>query len=80
MKVTIVDRATINADWGQPGPFRVYLKTVEIDDRCPVCGSPRGIPKKKSFFECGCRYWTDCWSNPCGHIDKYENVLKEATN
>ncbi len=52
--------------------------TVTISDRCPVCGGKRGEPQSYSFCEDGEWYSIDQWQNPCGHVDKYVNVLKEA--
>lgn len=78
MKVTIRDRATEDARWGQPGLFSPVLRTIEIPDTCPVCGGPRGVPTKRPFYEDGVTFAVDCWTNPCGHIDSYVDVLKEG--
>ena len=77
MTVTVVDRAAMNANWGY-GPFRVILATVEISDRCPVCGGPRGEPHPRNFYEDGASYSADCWDNPCGHVDSYEDVILDG--
>jgi len=57
-----------------------YVRRVEIAELCPVCGMPRGkntIHKVRSYD--GSRYVTcDGWNNPCGHIDLYRDVRKEA--
>jgi hypothetical protein len=78
MIVTVVDRAATEAQWGHPGPFTVITETVEIDDTCPICGGPRGEPELKPFCEDGHHYSAHCWTNPCGHLDRYESVLREA--
>ena len=56
---------------------------VEISDYCPKCAAegkttPRGEPKSYNFHEDGDWYNCDRWSNSCGHIDYYEDVLKES--
>ena len=78
MIVTIVDRARISAEWDHPGPFRVHLATVEIADTCPVCGKPRGKPARRRFCEDGVFYHADIWTNACGHVDYYKDVIKEG--
>jgi hypothetical protein len=56
----------------------VRVSPVEISAYCPVCGGPRGEPKWHHFCEDG--EWLTCqtWDNPCGHVDLYKDVLKEA--
>lgn len=78
LTVTIRDRATENANWGQPGLFSPVLRTVTISDRCPICDGPRGEPAKRPFYEDGVSFAVDCWTNPCGHLDRYADVLNEA--
>ena len=58
--------------------WHIQPVTVEIDDKCPICGGPRGEPYNHRFYECGDWYSVDRWDNPCGHIDKYRDVLEEA--
>jgi len=76
--VTVRDRATEDAHWGSPGLFSPILRTVTIADRCPVCAGPRGVPTPRPFSEDGVFFAVDCWTNPCGHIDRYADVLVEA--
>lgn len=78
MQVQVVDRAAMDAEWEMPGPFRVHLVTVNIQDSCPKCGGLRGRPERQRFCEDGVYYLVDCWENPCGHVDKYPDVLKEG--
>lgn len=58
----------------------LYVREVEIAELCPVCGMPRGkntIHNVRSYD--GSRFVIcDGWENPCGHIDKYSEVRKEA--
>ena len=78
MRVTVVDRRAMACAWGHPGLYRVILHTVEISDRCPVCGGPRGEPRNVPYCEDGEHYSASRWDNPCGHMDRYEDVLREA--
>lgn len=56
-----------------------YLRTVEISDVCPVCGSPRAqLVEMVPIHEDGCTVLVSRWRNPCGHVDKYRGVLQEA--
>ena len=58
----------------------LYVREVEIAELCPVCGMPRGkntIHNVRSYD--GSRFVIcDGWENPCGHVDKYSDVRKEA--
>jgi hypothetical protein len=78
VKVTIRDRRKEDAAWGSPGLFQPMLRTVEISDQCPVCGGPRGVPARRPFHEDGVSFSVDCWNNPCGHIDRYADVIQES--
>jgi hypothetical protein len=60
------------------GGWNINILRVTIPDICPVCGGQRGEPKNHNFYEDGDWYSCDRWENPCGHIDKYSDVLKEA--
>lgn len=78
MRVTVIDRDYITRNWGC-GYRSIHeaLRTIDIADTCPACGGPRGEPN----MERQCEYdeWFDVsrWSNPCGHLDLYAEVLKE---
>lgn len=56
----------------------IYSVDVEIDWICPVCGQPRGEIKKGFSYDGSLRLVVDTWQNPCGHIDKYADVRREA--
>lgn len=45
---------------------------------CPVCNGPRGEPYLTSSIDG--KFRLDChgWSNPCGHLDPYAQVVEEA--
>ena len=68
MIVTIPDRRY----W----PF--ILRTIEIEDHCPSCGEPRGEPYWYRFHDTGDWHSVNKWDNPCGHIDKYSEILKNT--
>lgn len=74
MKVTVLDRS----GWGRHGPYP-DTRTVEIPDTCPKCGGLRGKPVQRTYAEDGQFLTVDTWENPCGHVDKYADVLNEAS-
>lgn len=78
MKVTVRDRSAEGA-WGS-GPINPCVVTVEIADNCPVadCGARRGEPRHLRQVDDGAWYSVQVWDNPCGHVDMYEDVVKEA--
>lgn len=66
-------------DYGtQPGYEGVTIKTVVIAATCRSCGGPRGDVRESQFMRDGTRHACDTWDNPCGHADKYTDVLREA--
>ena len=71
MRVTVVDRRGA-------GGWQFSLRTIDIMNTCPVCHGPRGEPTLRPFCEDGYHYSVDCWANPCGHVDSYNDVLAEA--
>ncbi|MBB6172229.1 hypothetical protein HNR23_002289 [Nocardiopsis mwathae] len=76
MTVRIRDRAA-EAPWGS-GPLRPVTRTVTISATCPRCGGPRGTPRVFNQHDDGEWYATHVWDTPCGHIDSYAAVAKEA--
>lgn len=54
--------------------------TVKIPWKCPICGGPRGIPKRGLSYDGSRRMVVHQWENPCGHVDNYTNVRAEAAN
>ncbi len=52
--------------------------TVEISDYCQQCGKKRGLPYDHQQYIDGATYSVNRWDNPCGHIDYYPEVIKEA--
>ncbi len=73
MLVDVPDRS----NWGGNGHVPV-IRRVEIRDTCIRCGGLRGRKQVHHFAEDGAYYVVDRWDNPCGHVDKYEDVLVEA--
>lgn len=56
----------------------VTIRTVTISKLCPQCGGERGEPFNHNFHEDGEWLSVDRWHNPCGHVDMYSAVLREA--
>ncbi len=77
MQVTIRDRSAEPA-WGY-GPTRVALRTITIPDRCPKCGGPRGEPRNLNQCDDGEFYSVQTWTNPCGHVDRYADLIADHT-
>ena len=74
--VRIRDRAS-EPTWGS-GPTSPVVRTVEISVNCPLCGGPRGERRSLRQYDDGITYYVDVWDNPCGHVDLYGAVAKEA--
>lgn len=45
---------------------------------CPSCGGPRGEVKRVISFDGSRRLACDGWVNPCGYVDHYAAVRREA--
>lgn len=63
---------------GSDDHLGMYGITVKLKWVCPVCGKPRGEIQKVKSYDGSAVLFCDGWRNPCGHIDKYESVRKEA--
>lgn len=80
MKVKVVDRELQDKLWGNGyRSIHQIIKVIEISDRCPLCGGLRGRPKLERFCENGEFYTVSTWRNPCGHLDRYCDVIQEAS-
>ena len=55
-----------------------YAMTAILLWVCPACGGPRGEPFPSHSYDGSRRLHVHGWHNPCGHVDKYSEVLKEA--
>ena len=76
MTVTVRDR-NAETPWGV-GLIRPVVRTITISAFCPTCGGRRGEPRSIDQCDDGAYYWVQVWSNPCGHVDMYANVVIEA--
>lgn len=76
MTVTVRDRSREPA-WGQ-GLTSPVTRTITISAFCPKDGQRRGEPQGRNECDDGAFYWIQVWDNPCGHVDLYEDVIKEA--
>jgi len=47
---------------------------------CPRCGGPRGGVFRTISYDGSRRLACDGWKNPCGHIDFYADVRREAAS
>lgn len=56
----------------------IYSATVSLDWHCPICGEPRGDIFHTRSYDGSRALNCHGWINDCGHIDKYEAVIKEA--
>lgn len=45
---------------------------------CPVCGGPRGEVYETRSYDGSRILPCNGWKNPCGHVDKYDAVRREA--
>jgi hypothetical protein len=71
---------TVRVVYRDPGRGRELYFTVvaiTISDRCPVCGRKRGEPVLRRYCDDGEWYSVHNWTNPCGHIDMYPDVIRE---
>ena len=55
-----------------------HLITVTVRWVCPNCGGPRGEVRPSVSYDGSRRMGCDGWTNPCGHIDYYADVRREA--
>lgn len=76
MTVRVRDRSA-ESPWGA-GLTNPIIRTVTISAFCPVCGELRGEPRNLNQCDDGAHYSTDIWTNSCGHVDAYSDVVKEA--
>lgn len=55
-----------------------YSVNVNLLWECPRCGGPRGDVFRTVSYDGSRRLNCDGWKNPCGHIDSYSSVRREA--
>ncbi|MEU0276063.1 hypothetical protein [Streptomyces sp. NPDC006307] len=70
----------VRHEGGGPGYEGVGVITVAISTRCPACGGPRGwdTVTAHSFRHDDAWLVVDRWTNPCGHTDMYDAVVRES--
>lgn len=56
----------------------IHALTVHLRWICPICGGERGEIHRALSYDGSRRLVVSGWNNPCGHIDKYADVLEEA--
>lgn len=56
----------------------LYSIKVKLNWICPICSKPRGNIETVHSYDGSQILFCDGWKNPCGHIDKYSSVRKEA--
>lgn len=44
---------------------------------CRVCGEPRGEPFVSVSYDGSRRLQVHSWNNPCGHVEKYQDVRRD---
>ena len=73
-------KRTVTIIYRDPGPSYSAPCPIGItlEWSCPTCGGQRGEPQGKRFCEDGEWYGCSVWTNPCGHIDHYMDVYREA--
>lgn len=71
MTVRVIDHGT------GPGYTYPVIRTIAIGAYCPKCGGRRGEPRPHNFCEDGGWLTCDRWTNPCGHLDLYRDLLAE---
>lgn len=76
VRLTIRDRSR-EVPWGH-GPFNPATRTVTVSAYCPQCGGKRGAPQGLNQYDDGVWYWVQVWDSPCGHVDMYGDVAREA--
>lgn len=57
----------------------VYAIDVRLRWRCPICGKPRGKITRGRSYDGSLCLDVDTWVNSCGHVDKYVDVRREAS-
>lgn len=55
-----------------------HLIQVTLAWVCPRCRGPRGEVVRAVSFDGSRRLECDGWTNPCGHVDYYESLRREA--
>lgn len=72
------ERRTVRIPSAEPvGGWRQVLE-VTVPWVCPACGGPRGEVCPTLAHDGRHPMHVDAWDNPCGHLDLYADVEREA--
>lgn len=71
-----IKTVTIPATPKHEGQLKAVIKLEWV---CPTCGQERGEINNVRSYDGSLSMVVDGWENPCGHIDKYTALIKEAT-
>jgi hypothetical protein len=55
-----------------------YKTHVRLTWTCSVCGGPRGAINTVRSYDGSRILYVDGWTNPCGHVDRYDKIREEA--
>lgn len=75
MTVIVLDRGDGTHGYSGANPVTITIRTT-----CAKCGGPRGwdaVRRRRNPYD-GDWITSDEWTNPCGHVDMYEAVLRES--
>ena len=72
---TTIKRVYIPACANHDGVYGIYVNLRWV---CPICGHPRGQILNGRSYDVSRVLAVDTWKNPCGHVDKYDDVRNEA--
>lgn len=53
------------------------ITNVKVNWECPICGAIMGEPTLKGYCEDGEFYYVDNWTNPCGHLIRYCDLMPQ---
>lgn len=61
-----------------PDHSGLLTTTIKLHWLCPDCNEPRGDTFRTLDYDGCLPVHCDGWNNPCGHIDLYDDVRREA--
>jgi hypothetical protein len=71
----MVKKVTVPACTQHDGVLSV---DINLNWACPTCGKERGRLFPTFSYDGSRRLAVDGWNNPCGHVDFYSSVRREA--
>lgn len=54
------------------------IVSLDVGERCPWCGGPRGQLLPITLWGHAGRFTFDVWTNPCLHIETLPDLRREA--